>query len=124
MADAIVFMDDRDEVVVSPQRPLPVGFGTNFETVAASQSTQAMGVTGAAGDILAGVLITPTAPNPGAVSIKDGTSGSAITIFAGGVTSVQDLKPFYVSLGVKSSNGFWQITTGANVTAIGFGNFT
>lgn len=123
MTHAISFKDGRDEVLVAGDRPLPVALGTDYETVAASQTTQVMGATGAIGDMLSGVQIIPTAPSPGAVTVKDG-SGGAITIFAGGVTSVQNLQPFYVSLGIKSVNGAWMITTGANVTAIGIGNFS
>jgi hypothetical protein len=95
----------------------------HYETVAASQSNQAMGATGAVGDFLKGVLIIPTTTSPGNLQIKDGAN-SAITIFAGGATSVPNLIPLWVPLGVRSTNGAWQITTGANMSAIGVGNFT
>ena len=95
----------------------------SYETVAASQTDQVMGSTGATGDYLAGVLIVPGTTSPGAVSIKDG-SGSAITIFTGGATSVSSLVPFMVPFGIKSTGGAWKITTGTNVSAIGVGNFT
>ena len=124
MTQAISYQDGRDEKLVGALNPLPVALGADYETVAASQTTQAMGATGAAGDMLSGVVIVPTAPSPGAVSIRDSAGGNAITIFQGGVTSVQNLTPFYVSLGIKSVNGAWMLTTGANVTAIGIGNFT
>lgn len=94
-----------------------------YEAVAASQSTQTLGATGAAGDILSHVLIVPGTTSPGAVSIKDG-SNAAITIFVGGAASVQSLIPFTVPIGARSVQGAWQITTGADVTAIGFGEFT
>lgn len=97
--------------------------GDEWETVAASQTDQSMGATGAAGDYLAGVLIVPATVNAGAVSIKDG-SGSAITIFAGGTASLSGLVPFMVPLGLKSLAGAWKLTTGTNVSAIGIGNFT
>jgi hypothetical protein len=95
-----------------------------YETVAASQTDQALGATGATGDYLAGVLIVPGTTAAGAVSIKDG-SGSAISIFAGGgTTALTALIPFFVPLGIKSTSGAWKVTTGTNVTAIGVGNFT
>jgi hypothetical protein len=97
--------------------------GNEYETVAASQTTQALGATGATGDYLGGVLIIPATTSPGAVAIKDG-AGSAVTIFAGGASSVTSLVPFFVPLGIKSGVGAWQITTGANVSAIGVGDFT
>lgn len=97
--------------------------GSNYETVAASQTDQAMGATGATGDFLGSVLIVPATTSPGAVSIKDG-SGSAITIFTGGATSVSNLAPIAVPLGYTSTGGAWKLTTGTNVSAIGAGRFT
>lgn len=124
MSETLSILDGRNEVPISTQNPLPTALGTDYESVAASQTTQTMGVTGATGDMLSGVMIIPTAPNPGGVSIRDSAGGSAITIFQGGLTSVTNLVPFYVSLGIKSAAGAWHITTGANVTAVGIGNFT
>ena len=95
-----------------------------YETVAASQAGQVMGGAGAAGDYLAGLLIVPATVAAGAVSITDG-GGSAITVFVGGgTTALVDCKPFYVKIGAKSAAGPWSVTTGANVSAIGFGNFS
>lgn len=94
-----------------------------YETVAASASDQALGATGATGDYLSGLLIVPATTSPGAVSIKDG-SGSSITVFTGGASSVSNLVPFFIPLGIKSGSGPWKVTTGANVSAIGVGNFT
>lgn len=95
----------------------------DYETIAASQTDQAMGATGGVNDLLTAILIVPATTSPGAVSIKDG-SGSAITIFTGGATSVADLKSFSVVIGAKSTVGAWKVTTGANVSAIATGNFT
>lgn len=98
--------------------------GREYETVAASATDQVLGATGAAGDDLDGILIIPATTAAGAVSIKDG-SGSAISIFAGGgTTALTTLIPFYVPIGARSTSGAWKVTTGANVSAIGFGNFT
>ena len=98
--------------------------GVSYETVAASQTDQAMGATGATGDYLNGVLVVPGTTAAGAVSIKDG-SGSSITIFSGGgTTALTTLTPFFVRIGANSTSGAWKITTGANVTAIGLGQFT
>ena len=95
-----------------------------YETVAASQTDQILGATGAVGDYLAGILITPTTTGAGSVSIKDG-NGSSIAIFNTGTLS--NLVPFFVPLGIKCVNATtpgWKVTTGANVTVIGVGNFT
>lgn len=94
-----------------------------YETVAAGVTAQALGATGAIGDYLAGLLIVPATTSPGAVAIKDG-SGSDITVFTGGASSVSNLVPFFVPLGIKSTGGAWKVTTGTNVSAIGVGNFS
>ncbi len=99
---------------------------SGYEAVAAAQSAQALGATGAVGDYLAGLLIVPASTSPGAVTIKDG-NGSAMTIFAGGSNSVVDLKPFFAFVGIKAVNATtpgWKVTTGSNVSVIGAGNFT
>jgi hypothetical protein len=97
--------------------------GWYYETVAASQTDQALGGTGAAGDYLDGVLVVPATTSPGNVLIQDG-SGTEITIFTGGAGSVSNLVPFMIPVGACSRSGAWSITTGANVSAIGIGMFT
>lgn len=94
----------------------------NYETVAASATAQILGTTGAKLDYLAGILIIPGTTSPGQVLLLD--NATSITIFVGGATSVTSLIPFYVPIGAESQSGAWKITTGLNVTAIAFGNFT
>jgi stage V sporulation protein SpoVS len=111
-------------VIASNQTAVPVSNGqTEYETVAASQTNQTIGATGASGDYLAGVLVIPATTSPGNIQIKDG-SNTAITVFTGGASSVSNLVPFFIPLGIRSAVGAWQITTGANVSAIGVGDFT
>lgn len=94
-----------------------------YKTVAASQADQVLGSTaGGTGDILSRLIIVPATTSPGAVSIKDG-SGSAITVFTGGASSVTTLTPFVVELNVVSTGGAWKVTTGANVSAVAVGKF-
>jgi hypothetical protein len=114
---------NKQHLKVASDGGLLVNTGTSYETVAASQTDQVMGSTGATGDLLAGVLVTPATLGPGAVSIKDG-SGAAIIIFTGGASSVSNLVPFFIPFGGSSVTGAWKITTGANVSAIGVGRFT
>lgn len=99
--------------------------GSGYETVAASQADQPLGASaaGAIGDFLSGVLIIPGTTSPGAVTIKDG-AGGAITIFPGGASSVSNLVPFFIPLGIRATASGWKLTTGANVTAIAVGDFT
>lgn len=103
---------------VNPVTPTPC----DYETVAASQTAQVLGAVGAVGDVLDGVLVIPATTSPGNVIVLDGST--SITIFAGGASSVSNLVPFFVPMaGAKSVSGPWKITTGANVSAIGFGRF-
>lgn len=99
-----------------------VGPGS-YETVAASASAQVMGTTGAIGDFLSDLLIVPATTSPGAVSVQDG-SGGAITVFAGGASSVSNLAPVPVKLGMASVNGAWKVNTGTNVSVIAIGKFS
>lgn len=98
--------------------------GSEYEAVAASSADQVLGATGAIGDLLVGLLITPTTTSPGAVSIKDGSGGAAITIFAGGAASISTLHPFFIPLGIRALSAGWRVTTGAGLTALPVGNFT
>lgn len=93
-----------------------------YETVAASQTGQALGASGATGDYIAGVLVIPATTSPGNVLLLD--NATSITVFTGGATSVSNLVPFFIPLGIYSVSGAWKLTTGANVSCIGIGNFT
>ena len=94
-----------------------------YETVAASQTDQMMGPTGAAGDTIEGILVIPATTSPGAISIEDGATNT--TVFTGGASSVLTLHPFWIPLNnIATASGGWEITTGANVSCIVFGNFT
>ena len=93
-----------------------------YETVAASQTGQAIGATGAAGDYMAGILVVPATTSPGNVLLLD--DATSITVFTGGTSSVSNLVPFYIPLNMVSASGAWSITTGANVSCIAVGNFT
>jgi hypothetical protein len=97
--------------------------GAGYETVAAGQTDQVLGGTGAAGDVLRALIIVPATTSPGAVSIKDG-GGSAITVFTGGASSVLSLHSFRIDIGARSSAGAWKVTTGANVSVLAIGDFT
>lgn len=92
-----------------------------YELVAKSQSDQVLGPTGAAGDLLHGLLIVPETTAAGTVAIKDG-GGSAINVFVTG--TLADLKPHWLPLGIRSVDGAWKVTTGDNVHVIAVGSFT
>jgi len=95
--------------------------GSEYETVAASQSDQALGSVGAAGDYLDKLIIVVSTAATAQVQIKDG-SGSAITVFpnspGGGVGT------YVVAIGLKSTTGGWKVTTGAGSAVIATGLFS
>ncbi len=93
-----------------------------YETVAASATAQVLGATGAAGDYISGVLVIPATTSPGNVLLLD--NATSITVFTGGASSVSNLVPFFIPLGMISVSGAWKLTTGSNVSCIGIGNFT
>jgi hypothetical protein len=95
--------------------------GNEYETVAASQTTQTLGATGATGDYLEQLIVVVATAATAQVQIKDG-GGSAITVFpnnpGGGIGT------YNVAVGLKSAAGAWQVTTGAGVSVIATGDFT
>lgn len=102
---------------------LPVINGASaYETVAASQTAQSLGATGATGDYLSHCVVTPGTTSPGVVTILD--NATAVVSFAGGASSVSNLVPFPVPIGALSVSGAWKITTGSNVTVVCVGKFT
>lgn len=97
-----------------------LGFNTNYETVAASQTDQVLGGSGAAGDLLEQLIVTVATAASGTVSIKDGSGGSSIPITAANTP----IGVYSVNIGAKSLSGGWRVTTGAGATAVAVGNFT
>lgn len=97
-----------------------------WETVAASQTGQVLGATGAAGDYLSHCMVYPTTTTPGVVTVFDDTSSAAnnVIAFPGGASSVSNLVPFAVPVGAISVTGAWKVTTGANLVVTCYGKFT
>ncbi|MCW5714904.1 MAG: hypothetical protein KIT43_10370 [Bauldia sp.] len=92
-----------------------------YETVAASQTGQVLGGTGAKGDYVSHVLVIPATTSPGNVLLLD--KATSITLFTGGASSVPSVIPFTIPIGANSQGGPWSITTGANVSVVAFGRF-
>jgi len=93
-----------------------------YETVAASQTAQVLGATGAKGDYIAGILVVPATTSPGNVLLID--NATSITVFTGGASSVNSLVPFLIPLDLTSASGAWSVTTGANVSVVAVGVFS
>ena len=97
--------------------------GVAYETVAASQTAQAIGATGAAGDYLSHVIVSPATAGCGVCTILDDTTEIA-AFPGGGTTALSNLIPFVIPIGMKSTAGAWKITTGANIKCVAVGKFT
>ena len=95
--------------------------GSEYETVAASQTDQTLGATGAAGDFLSHLVIVVATAATAQVQIKDG-AGSAITVFPNSPGS--GVGTYIVTLGLKSTAGSWKVTTGAGSSVIACGLFS
>lgn len=91
-----------------------------YETVAAGQTAQVLGATGATGDYLDKIIIQPATTGAGTCTVLD--NATVIYTFTAG--TLGDLKPLVVPLGLKSVSGAWKITTGTNVAILAIGNFT
>jgi hypothetical protein len=96
----------------------PAGF--EYETVAAGQTAQALGATGATGDFLSHVVFQPATTGAGTSTILD----NATVIFTITAGTLGDLRPIVVPVNLFSVSGAWKITTGANMAALGVGDFT
>lgn len=108
--------------LASDQEAIKVRGDGNWETVAASQTAQALGATGALGDRLDRLVIIPASVSPGVVALLD--LATSINILPGGANSLTELKPIEVDMGgAISKEGAWKITTGANVSVIAIGKF-
>lgn len=91
-----------------------------YEAVAASQTAQVLGTTGAIGDYLARLIILPASTTPGAVTLLD----NATTVFAYAGGSAATVEPITIELGIDSVSGAFKITTGTNVSVLAIGTFT
>lgn len=94
-----------------------------YETVAASQTAQVLGATGAVGDYIAGILVIPAVVACGLVTLLDGATSIPVFV-GGGTTALPSCIPFFIPLGLKAVGAGWAVTTGASVSCIACGNFT
>lgn len=95
-----------------------IPFGTTYETVAASQTAQVLGGTGAVGDTLVSLIITVSTALTGTVSILDGSTSIPV-MPASAVVGV-----YTITLNAQSVSGPWKVTTGAGASVIAIGNFS
>ncbi len=91
-----------------------------YETVAASQTGQVLGGTGAKGDYLHRLIISNVTVATAAVTVIDGATSIVILTGAAGQTT----GVYSVEMNMISQSGAWSITTGAGCTVIGVGIFS
>lgn len=125
-----VFADDMAAFLMGPNgtalasktNAIPVAHynAGEYETVAASQTDQVLGATGAIGDYLEKIVIFVATAATGAVTIKDGatTIGSFANSPGGGIG------PYTISLGIRAVGAGFSITTGAGSSVLAIGDFT
>jgi len=93
-------------------------FGTTYETVAASQTAQVLGGTGAIGDTLVRLIVTVNTTASSTVTILDGSTSIAI------MPALTPVGVYSIAIEANSVSGPWKVTTGAGVTVLAVGNFS
>ena len=95
-------------------------YAYQYEHVAASQTAQVLGGTGAIGDYLHRLICTVSTAATGAVTLLDGsTSHVVLPALVGNGIGV-----YNIEFNTRSKNGAWKITTGAGVEVLGIGIFS
>lgn len=89
-----------------------------YETVAASQTAQVLGGTGATGDYLDKLVISVATAASGTVTLLDGATSIVIT------AANTPIGVYSVLIGARSVTGPWKVTTGAGATVIAVGRFS
>jgi hypothetical protein len=92
-----------------------------YQTVAASQTTQALGTTGKIGDYLEAFTIIPANGTPGLVTVFDGST-AIFTIPASNTGTL--FVPYTIIVRAYSKTGSWNVTTGASVSVVATGMFS
>jgi uncharacterized membrane protein YbhN (UPF0104 family) len=93
-------------------------FGTTYETVAASQTAQVLGGSGAVGDTIIRLIVTVNTTASSTVTILDNATSIAI------MPALTPVGVYSIYLGVQSVSGPWKVTTGAGATVVAVGNFS
>jgi hypothetical protein len=95
-------------------------YGYQYETVAASQTAQVLGTTGAAGDYLHRLIVTVNTSATSTVTLTDGVT--AIPIVPANIAS--GIGVVNVEVNAASLTSGWKVTTGAGVTVVAVGKFS
>ena len=101
--------------------PAEEQFMTDVAYVPASGADQV--ITNNKGTVLKRIIIVPATTSPGECSYQEGVSGTNRIFFAGGASSLTELKPIVVELGVRAQTAGFRVSAGANVSLIVVGKF-
>jgi hypothetical protein len=89
-----------------------------YETVAASQTTQVLGGTGAAGDYVHRLIIVVATAATSTVALLDGATSISI------MPATTVVGTYSVEVNMRAVTGPWKITTGAGASVIAVGIFS
>lgn len=89
-----------------------------YEAVAASQSQQVLGPTGATQDYLHRIVVAVATAATSTVSVIDGST----TVLA--IPANTPIGVYSIEVNAVSANGAWKITTGAGATVLAVGIFS
>ena len=89
-----------------------------YETVAPSQTAQALGATGAKGDIVKTLVITVSTAATSTVALIDNATSYSI------MAANTPIGVYTIQLDAQSVSGAWKITTGAGASVFAVGQFT
>lgn len=91
-----------------------------YETVAASQTAQVLGGTGATGDYLHRLIISVNTVATATVTLLD--NATSIPLLTGAATLVPGV--LSIEINALSVSGAWKVTTGAGATVVAVGIFS
>ena len=95
-------------------------YGYQYETVAAGQSLQMLGGSGAAGDYLHSLIVTVNTATTSGVTITDG----AVNIAVVPANVASGVGVIVLPMNMASLSSGWKVTTGAGVQLIAVGIFS
>ena len=90
-----------------------------YETVAASQTAQVLGGTGAKGDYLHRIIVTTNTSGTASVTLLDNSTSIPLHSTGGPSGGAESIE-----LNMASVSGAWKVTTGAGCTVIAVGIFS
>ena len=95
-----------------------------YEHVAASQTAQVLGGTGAKGDYLHRIVCTVSTSSTGNVQIVDGSGTGILTHTILPALAGTGVNVYNIEMNAVSQDGAWKITTGAGVEVMAVGIFS